>query len=207
MLTSGIYQIVKGLSIYLRFVSWEASHDVGEQGFSLAAKRRWCRSSRGGVKFSSLPNLPYRKISNPTVSAFRSRISTMSLRSPTLLVGESATMASEAAVLGTHALFVSRTGRGYTDEQQQRYGLVHCFADTQGKEALAEVERLMGKVDLKLDAEKRRRRLLEEKIDVTRWMVNFLEDRGQGTHLIFLLSWSTRTVSCRLPRNADTSLT
>ena len=163
----------------LRFVSWEASHDVREQGFSLAAKRRLVAilSRRGQVLISSESALP------EDLEPYRFRFPVQDIHHviafADLLVGESATMASEAAVLGTHAFFVSRTGRGYTDEQQQRYGLVHCFADRQGKEALAEVERLMSKVDLKLDAEKRRRRLLEEKIDVTRWMVDFLEDRGK----------------------------
>ena len=174
------HQLDSERPIYLlRFVSWEASHDVGEQGFSLAAKRRLVSilSRRGQVLISSESALP------EDLEPYRFRFPVQDIHHviafADLLVGESATMASEAAVLGTHALFVSRTGRGYTDEQQQRYGLVHCFADTQGKEALAEVERLMGKVDLKLDAEKRRRRLLEEKTDVTQWMVEFFEDRGQ----------------------------
>lgn len=163
----------------LRFVSWEASHDVGEQGFSLAAKRRLVAllSRRGRVLISSESALP------KDLEPYRFRLPVQDIHHvlafADLLVGESATMASEAAVLGTHALFVSKTGRGYTDEQQQRYGLVHCFTDRQGKEALAAVERLVNQVDLKLDAEKRRRRLLEEKIDVTRWMVNFLEDRAR----------------------------
>ena len=39
-------------------------------------------------------------------------------------VGESATMASECAVLGVPAIYAAQTGRGYTNEQESRYGLV-----------------------------------------------------------------------------------
>ncbi|MHB8811517.1 MAG: hypothetical protein ACYC9M_16140, partial [Desulfobulbaceae bacterium] len=42
----------------------------------------------------------------------------------TLFIGESATMASECAVLGVPAIYVANTGRGYTDEQEAKYGLV-----------------------------------------------------------------------------------
>ena len=44
-----------------------------------------------------------------------------------LLFGESATMASEAACLGTPAVYVDDRGRGYTREQEEKYGLVFNF--------------------------------------------------------------------------------
>jgi predicted glycosyltransferase len=37
-----------------------------------------------------------------------------------LYIGESATMASECAVLGVPAIFIATTGRGYTTEQEQK---------------------------------------------------------------------------------------
>ena len=61
-------------------------------------------------------------------------------------------MASEAAVLGTPAVFVSTTGRGYTDEQERRYGLVHNFTPEREDEALARVEELLARADLAADA-------------------------------------------------------
>ena len=47
-----------------------------------------------------------------------------------LLYGESATMASECAVLGTPAIFLDDDGRGYTDEQEQLYGAVFNFTES-----------------------------------------------------------------------------
>jgi len=42
----------------------------------------------------------------------------------TLLYGESSTMSSEAAVLGTYSIYIDDEGRGYTDEEELKYGLV-----------------------------------------------------------------------------------
>src|SRR5690606_10936202 len=38
--------------------------------------------------------------------------------------GESATMASECAALGVPAVYIANSHRGYTDEQEAKYGLV-----------------------------------------------------------------------------------
>lgn len=159
----------------VRFVSWEASHDVGERGFSLAHKERLVErlAARGRVLITSEAPLP--ESLRPYRLALPVEAIHHVLAFADLLVGESATMASEAAVLGTHALFVSKTGRGYTDEQEADYGLVHNFTDRQADAALAEVDRLLALDDLKEDARRRRRRLLAEKIDVTAWMVDFFE--------------------------------
>src|SRR5690606_14250669 len=42
-------------------------------------------------------------------------------------LGESATMASECAVLGVPAIYVARESRGYLEEQQSRFGLVRVI--------------------------------------------------------------------------------
>lgn len=167
--------------IYLvRFVSWEASHDVGERGFSLAHKERLVEmlARRGRVLVTSEAPLP------ESLAPYRFDLPVEQVHHviafADLLVGESATMASEAAVLGTHAIFVSKTGRGYTDEQEADYGLVHNFTDRQAEEALAEAERLLALDDLKADAGRRRERLLGDKIDVTSWMVDYFERRAAG---------------------------
>lgn len=44
-----------------------------------------------------------------------------------LVFSEGATMASEAAVLGTHALYVNTIVSGSTREQSERFHLMDCF--------------------------------------------------------------------------------
>lgn len=165
----------------LRFVSWEASHDAGESGLSTAAKRRLVdRLSRAGaVLISSETPLP------PDLERFRLNLPPAAIHDALafadLLVGDSATMAAEAAVLGTHALFVSTTRRGYTDEMEIRYGLVHHFEPRQESAMAAALDRLLATPDLKADAARGRALLLAEKIDVTAWMVDLFE-RGLDAH-------------------------
>lgn len=159
----------------VRFVAWAASHDAGERGFSPAGKRRLVEllTARGRVVVSSEAPLP------PELEPYRLALPPEHvhhvLAAARLLAGESATMASEAAVLGTPAVFVSTTGRGYTDEQEERYGLVHNFTPEREEEALARVEELAAREDLAADAARRRERLLAERIDVTGWMVELFE--------------------------------
>lgn len=167
-----------GRPLYVvRFVSWQASHDLGERGWSLESKRRLVNrlAERGRVLVSSESPLP------ADLEPFRYQLPATDIHHvlafADLLVGESATMASEAAVLGTHALFVSKTGRGYTTEQERRYGLVHNFTDRQEVAALERVEQLLASEGLKADAVERRRRLLSERIDVTGWMLDLFEHR------------------------------
>ncbi|MCB9777867.1 MAG: DUF354 domain-containing protein [Alphaproteobacteria bacterium] len=158
----------------LRFVAWESIHDIGEAGLSLDVKRELVRrlSARGRVVISSESPLP------DEFEPWRLRIDVRDvhhvLACCDLVVGESSTMASEAACLGTHALFVSRTGRGINDEQEARYGIVHTFDHTMGDRVLERVEALLSLPDTKRDAKERQRRLLDDNIDVTGWMLDAL---------------------------------
>ena len=113
-----------GKTWVIRTVSWQANHDFNEQGWSgtLLNKVVDKLSSTGKVLISSESTLPqslakYAYRGDPTkihhVMAFSSGF-----------IGESATMASECAVLGTPAIYAANTGRGYTDEQESVYGLV-----------------------------------------------------------------------------------
>src|SRR5262249_4691778 len=96
-----------------------------------------------------------------------------------LIVGESATMSSEAAVLGVPAVFIATTSRGYIDDQERRYGHVRHFSDHEYEQAVAEIERLLANSPREF-GKKARERLLDEKIDVTAWMVDYFESTFAG---------------------------
>jgi predicted glycosyltransferase len=100
----------------------------------------------------------------------------------TLFVGESATMASECAILGTPAIFVSSTTRGYTNEQEYKYDLVYTFSDpVQGQaQALAKAEMILSDPDSKTKWRAKRDRMLAEKTDVTQFIVDITEKYSLG---------------------------
>ena len=158
----------------VRFVSWQASHDRGETGLSQSQKRLIVEQlgELGPVVVSSESALP------AALEPYR-------LRGPLTLihhllafaevyVGESATMASEAAVLGTPAVYVASTGRGYLDDIEARFGLARHFTPEKLDQALDLAQQLMHDPDRDALAEARTA-LLSEKIDVTSWMLSFLD--------------------------------
>ena len=69
-----------------------------------------------------------------------------------LIVGESATMSSEAAVLGVPAVMIATTGRGYTDDEERRYGLVRHFTEDQYDRAVDAIEKLFAESPRELGA-------------------------------------------------------
>ncbi|HYK70274.1 MAG TPA: DUF354 domain-containing protein [Streptosporangiaceae bacterium] len=157
----------------VRFVSWQAVHDRRELGLTLAQKTHLIEVLQryGRVLISSegqlTPELADLAISGPVEKIHHL------LAHARLVVGESATMSSEAAVLGVPAVFIATTGRGYTDDEERRYGLVRHFTEDDYDKALSAVEETLAEPPATWEAA--RRRLLDEKIDVTGWMVDYFE--------------------------------
>lgn len=159
----------------LRFVSWQASHDVGEKGFTLAMKRELVRtlSARGRVLISSENPLPaeleeFRFVAPPEhMHHF--------IAHARMLIGESATMASEAAVLGVPAFYIADTGRGYTDEQERRYGLVFNYKRDQAAQAFRKVTSLLDDDDFPGRVKAGHAKLMSERVDATTWMMDYVD--------------------------------
>jgi uncharacterized protein len=160
----------------VRFVSYEASHDLTTRGLPLERKVALVRAlaRHGRVLITSELPLP------PELEPYRAPVPVQDIHHvlafARMLVGESATMASECAVLGVPAIYVSPLGRGYTDDQEQRYGLVHNFTGARFHEDfVATAERLAADPALGERARNARARLLADKADVTEWMLDFFE--------------------------------
>ena len=141
-----------------------------------ASGGRWS-CCRGWGRSTYLLRSRCRRSSNATGLACRYEDIHHALAFATLVVGESSTMASEAACLGTFAGFVSKSGRGVNDEQEARYGLVRNFNGGREAEALAWLERLAAgdPAALKACARERQRRMLEDVVDVTGFLVDYVE--------------------------------
>ncbi|MBA7485276.1 hypothetical protein ES707_20819 [subsurface metagenome] len=162
----------------IRFVSWQASHDVGQHGLTLDTKRKAIREFEkfGRVFITSEKPLP-EEFENYRISVSPEKVHDL-LYYATLLYGESATMASVCAVLGTHAIFCDFAGRGYTDEEEREYDLVYNFKldESSQKESIEKAVELLQDPDLKEKGRGKRERLLNDKIDVTAFMIWFIEN-------------------------------
>jgi predicted glycosyltransferase len=158
----------------VRFVSWEAVHDRNENGLTIAQKRELVDllRRRGRVLVSSEAALPddlaQFQVTGPVDDIHHL------LAYAQLVVGESATMSSEAAVLGVPAVFIATTDRGYTEDEEKRYGLVRYFREAQYDIAVRTIDDLLEGTPRDF-GQAARARLLADKIDVTAWMMDYFE--------------------------------
>ena len=86
-------------------------------------------------------------------------------------------MASECAMLGTPAIYVNSLTAG-TIEEQEKYGLIYRFANSTGvKEKAAE---LLNMPDLKVFFQSRRWKMLNDQIDLTSYLIWFVDNYPQS---------------------------
>jgi len=162
--------------VVLRFVSWKASHDLGDSGFENTKEVVEILEQYEQVLITSEEKLPA-ELEKYKITIAPEKIHHL-LYFADLYIGESATMATESAILGTPAIFVSTSRRGYTDELENKYGLVYNFSNpkTMQKKALEKALELLENRNFKKEWEKKRKKMLSEKIDVTKFMTNFIEN-------------------------------
>jgi predicted glycosyltransferase len=77
-------------------------------------------------------------------------------------------------VLGVPAIFIATTDRGYTEDEEKRYGLVRHFREEQYDLAVSTIEVLLDHSPRDF-GRAARERLLADKIDVTQWMIDYFE--------------------------------
>lgn len=129
-------------NFFIRTVSWRANHDIGKQGWSDATLKALVDklSTRGTVHISSERTLP------PEFDAFVYRGNESELHhllgKCRLYVGESATMAHEASLLGTPAIYDGADHPGTTREMA-RHGLVTALRQPGRQVLLEEVDRML----------------------------------------------------------------
>lgn len=165
----------------LRLVSFRAHHDVGHSGFSPRGAGRLVDrlSEHGAVYVTSEDGLP------PAYEEYQLPVAPKSIHHllafADLYVGDSQTMATEAAVLGTPAI---RSNSFAADEDisifrtlDAEYGLVRSIGDEE-----AAIERA---VEMATDPtagerwERRRQNLLDDTEDVTDFMIDVIETEGR----------------------------
>ena len=164
--------------VIMRFVSWKAGHDIGHCGLSQQAKIKAVSefAKYAKVFISSEGRLP------DYLEKFRIKIPPEKMHDAlyyaTLLFGESATMASECAVLGTPAVYLDNEGRGYTYEEEAKYNLVFNFTESLDDQDLSikKAIELLQMSNIKQEWQKRRQKMLSEKIDVTAFMLWLVEN-------------------------------
>ncbi len=157
----------------LRFVSWGANHDIGQSGIpdKVKAELVFKISRRMKVFISAEGPLP------AAIRKFKIKISPEKIHDllafASLYVGEGATMASECAMLGTPAIYVNTLTAG-TIEKQENYGLLTHHGNFD--KVLEKTFEILDMADREDEFQRRRNKMLFDQIDVTAFMVWFIEN-------------------------------
>lgn len=160
--------------IVVRFVSWEASHDIGQSGVTDRVRLVRELQKEGKVFISSESDLP-KELENLRLRIPPERLHDL-LYYATLYVGEGATTASECAMLGTHALYINSLKLGYIDELENKYGIVSSFSNGESFSEISEfIIKLLSDPDLKRSSRQKRDRIINEKVDPTSFLVDFVQ--------------------------------
>jgi predicted glycosyltransferase len=165
----------------IRFVSWAASHDIGQSGISEKVKVEFVKalSKYARVFISSEGKLI------PEFEHYRLKIEPHRMHDvlafASLYIGEGSTMASEAACIGTPAIYINSLEVGYCTEQE-KYGLVFNFRNIDG--ALEKTLELVRDHELEAKSKAGRDKMLSEKIDVTAFLVWFVENYPESFNIM-----------------------
>ena len=164
--------------VLLRFGSFDASHDIGKTGFSMADKEKLLKELKKHTKVFISSEEPlkgkFKKYRLPT------RIERMHhvIHFASLLVGDTQTSTTEAACLGTPAIrsnkWVGPNDMSNFIELEKDFGLIFNFQNP--KKVRRKAVELIEDRDLGEKWQKKRKKLLQRKIDLTSFFIWFIEN-------------------------------
>lgn len=158
--------------IFVRFVSWEAFHDIGQKGLNTKDKISLIRKlgESFDVFISSEGTVP-QELKEKVIAVSPEKIHDI-LNYSSLYIGEGGTMASEAVLLGVPAIYINSLPlMGYLKEEQNA-GLLYHLHDTNDiyKKSIELLEQDKQFFKNKRDI------FLKDKIDPTSLLVWFIEN-------------------------------
>ena len=165
--------------VVLRLLDWKAAHDIGDSGFAAVDSVVDALEATGATVFITAEGDLPESVADRQLPVDPQQVHHL-LAYADLFIGESATMAAESAVLGTPGIYVSTIRLGYTAELEDRYGLLHNFdGPNRESEAIRAGVSILDDYDQEL-WDRRRQRLLSEKIDTTTFLLDQLMNTNSG---------------------------
>ena len=171
----------------IRFAKLNAHHDSGVSGISTDVARRLVEilAPHGKIYITSEREL------EPEFEQYRLHINPLDIHHvmafATLYIGDSQSMANEAAMLGVPSLrfndFVGAKKIGVMEELEKVYGLTYGISSHEPEKLYAKIEELLAMPNLREEFQKRRQKMLSDKIDVTAFLTWFIENYPQSAEL------------------------
>lgn len=157
--------------VFVRFVDHGSSHDFGHRALSISEQVRIVNALAEQAQVSISSERPLTASLQPyRVGCAPERIHDL-LASSDLAMGDSATMCTEAAVVGTPAIYIDSKTRGYTDDLMHRYGLCTRWAPHQLTPMLAHARQILASDQPGECFQNAWQRMLAEHIDASAYQV------------------------------------
>lgn len=165
----------------VRFVSWDAHHDVGQKGFSDQMKIDLVKKLAENVKvfITSEKTIP-EVLKKYRINIAPDRMHQVMAFSD-LYVGEGGTMASEAACLGVPSVYVNSLDAGVFREEE-KFGLLYSFRNMKG--VIEKVTEIITNRHIKIEHKERLKLFLSNKIDVTSFVYWFVENYPESKTIL-----------------------
>lgn len=168
----------------IRFAKLTAHHDVDVHGFSLEVARKIINllKEHGRVFITSEGTLP------EEFEQFRLRINPLDIHHilafASLYIGDSQSMAVEACMLGTPCLrfndFVGEKKISVLEELEHVYHLTNGIHSSDAEKLYSKIEEILALPNAREIYQERRKKMLADKIDVTKYWTWFLENYPQS---------------------------
>lgn len=170
----------------LRFNAFKAHHDVNEGGMNIEQKRKLVSVLRDYGKVFITTEAALDKEFEDYRLPIAPEDMHHFLAFAQMLVSDSQTMTSEAAVLGTPSFRCnSFAGRlSILEEEEKKFKLTKAYLPRQFDWMLDEIKDHLTKQGLETEWLGRRQRMLEDKIDVTSFWLWFIENYPESRHLV-----------------------
>ena len=170
----------------LRFAKLSAYHDTQREGITQSIAKRLIDilKPHGNIFISSERKL------EPQLEKYRISIDPIDMHSALyfadIYIGDSQSMAVEAAILGTPGIrFNDFAGEiGVLEELEQKYNLTFGIKTIYPEKLYTKVFELVNRNELKKDFEIRQKKLLNEKIDVLPFMIWFIENYPESKSIM-----------------------
>jgi predicted glycosyltransferase len=170
----------------LRFVAFKGHHDIGHVGLTFEQKNSLVEFLRqyGRVFITSETKI------EDEFSKYRMPVTAEKIHSllffASLFIGDSQTMTSEAAILGTPALKCNTfAGKlSIPNEIESQYGLCYSYRPSQFNDFYNHVKKLVLQDNVKGEWRKKREKFLNDKIDVTSFLLWFIENWPESFHIM-----------------------
>ena len=167
--------------VMVRMAKLAAHHDVGIGGLSLEQLSELIALSQShGYRVYITSEIALPETYKPYQLHIRHTDIHHILAFASLLISDSQSMSVEAAMLGVPSVRYSDfSGRiSVLEELEKKYALTFGIKTTEPERLKSQVETLLSMPHLKDEWQKRRERMLREKIDVTEFLTHFIEKFG-----------------------------